>query len=190
MCSVLRTALDEIFRHVDTLDGDPWPRVRELAASGDQSLAQAALERYLDEHDWSTGGPMGWSGPRCMTQTGKPADLLSCIYVGSPPAIPLPCHPAKLHICRLALLSLRSAAPVLSPPDPGPIDRRPSSHPAVCPECEPISGVARGASRRRLNTARGQTPRVPGRDGWMWPRSLRPHPSIICVRVVQQLMMR
>ncbi|RKR86178.1 HEAT repeat protein [Micromonospora pisi] len=47
--------LDEVFRHVDTLDGDPWPALEELAASGDYSLVppvQAALERYLDEHNW------------------------------------------------------------------------------------------------------------------------------------------
>ncbi|MEU9829734.1 HEAT repeat domain-containing protein [Micromonospora chersina] len=47
--------LDEVFQHVDTLDGDPWPVIEELAASGDYSLVppvQAALERYLDEHNW------------------------------------------------------------------------------------------------------------------------------------------
>lgn len=47
--------LAEVFRHVETLDGDPWPSVRELAMSGDRSLippVQAALERYLDEDDW------------------------------------------------------------------------------------------------------------------------------------------
>ncbi|MGW4463713.1 HEAT repeat domain-containing protein [Micromonospora sp. NPDC004704] len=47
--------LDEVLRHVDTLDGDPWPAVEELAGSGDHSLVppvQAALERYLDEHNW------------------------------------------------------------------------------------------------------------------------------------------
>lgn len=34
---------------------DEWPTVRALVASGDRSLVppvQAALERYLDEHDW------------------------------------------------------------------------------------------------------------------------------------------
>ncbi|GIH01788.1 HEAT repeat domain-containing protein [Plantactinospora mayteni] len=47
--------LDEVCHHVDTLDGDPWPTIKELAASGDYSLVppvQAALERYLDEHNW------------------------------------------------------------------------------------------------------------------------------------------
>ncbi|MGI5175569.1 hypothetical protein ACQEVZ_04460 [Dactylosporangium sp. CA-152071] len=47
--------LAEVFRHVETLDGDPWPSVHALAMSGDRSLVppvQAALERYLDEDDW------------------------------------------------------------------------------------------------------------------------------------------
>ncbi|GAA2521198.1 HEAT repeat domain-containing protein [Winogradskya humida] len=47
--------LAEVFRHVKTLNGDPWPAVRQLAMSGDRSLippVQAALERYLDEEDW------------------------------------------------------------------------------------------------------------------------------------------
>ena len=47
--------LAEVFLHVETFDGDPWPTVRELATSGDRSLVphvQAALERYLDEDEW------------------------------------------------------------------------------------------------------------------------------------------
>lgn len=47
--------LDEVFHHIDTLQGNPWPAIEELAGSGDQSLVpqvQAALERYLDEQDW------------------------------------------------------------------------------------------------------------------------------------------
>lgn len=48
--------LAELFRYADgTLDGDPWPLVRELAVSGDHSAAvsvQAALERYARERNW------------------------------------------------------------------------------------------------------------------------------------------
>lgn len=46
----------ELFRYADgTLDGDPWPLVRELAVSGDRSAAasvQAALESYARERNW------------------------------------------------------------------------------------------------------------------------------------------
>jgi hypothetical protein len=51
----VQITLAEVFRHVETLDGDPWPTIRELVASEDRSLVppvQAALERYLDEHEW------------------------------------------------------------------------------------------------------------------------------------------
>lgn len=48
--------LADLFRYADgTLDGDPWPLVRELAVSGDRSAAasvQAALERYARERNW------------------------------------------------------------------------------------------------------------------------------------------
>lgn len=48
--------LADLFRYADgTLDDDPWPLVRELAASGDRSAAssvQAALERYARERNW------------------------------------------------------------------------------------------------------------------------------------------
>ncbi|MGR6321676.1 HEAT repeat domain-containing protein [Micromonospora soli] len=48
--------LADLFRYADgTLDGDPWPLVRELAVSGDRSAAasvQAALERHARERNW------------------------------------------------------------------------------------------------------------------------------------------
>jgi hypothetical protein len=48
--------LADLFQYADgTLDGDPWPLVRELAVSGDRSAAasvQAALERYARERNW------------------------------------------------------------------------------------------------------------------------------------------
>ncbi|MFF5235368.1 HEAT repeat domain-containing protein [Dactylosporangium sp. NPDC000521] len=47
--------LADVFRHVETLHGDPWPTIETLATSGDRSLippVQAALECYLDEHQW------------------------------------------------------------------------------------------------------------------------------------------
>jgi hypothetical protein len=48
--------LTDLFRYADgTLDDDPWPLVRELAASGDRAAApsvQAALERYARERNW------------------------------------------------------------------------------------------------------------------------------------------
>lgn len=50
------TILSELFRYIDgETDIDPWPLVRELAASGDRSAAvsvQAALERYVREGNW------------------------------------------------------------------------------------------------------------------------------------------
>ncbi|MDX2647811.1 HEAT repeat domain-containing protein [Streptomyces sp. PA03-1a] len=46
----------ELFRYADgTLDGDPWPLVRELAVSGDRSAAasvRAALETCTRERNW------------------------------------------------------------------------------------------------------------------------------------------
>jgi HEAT repeat protein len=48
-------ALDDVFRHVETLKGSAWDEVQRLAVSGDQSLVgpvQAALERYLDEENF------------------------------------------------------------------------------------------------------------------------------------------
>ena len=48
--------LADAFRHADgTLDDDPWPLVRELAAGGDRSSAapvRAAMERYAAERNW------------------------------------------------------------------------------------------------------------------------------------------
>lgn len=47
--------LAEVMRQVESLNGDPWQAVQQLAASGDRSLipsVQAALERYLDEGEW------------------------------------------------------------------------------------------------------------------------------------------
>jgi hypothetical protein len=48
--------LADLFRYADgTLDDDPWPLVRELAANADRSAAapaRAALERYARERNW------------------------------------------------------------------------------------------------------------------------------------------
>lgn len=68
--------LDEVLRHVDTLHGDPWPAVEELAGSGDHSLVppvQAALERYLDEHNWYGRNLMAYILAELARHRGVPA---------------------------------------------------------------------------------------------------------------------